>query len=90
MVTSEQVEQYFQSLGFPLDQLFLITRETENFGSIVIWHPEFGARGWLIENDEMAQACYGYLVDYGARTFSSWEEFRRAVATEKWPGWDSW
>jgi len=89
MVTHEQVERRLHSMGLPMENMFLITEESENDGIMVLWYPEIGARELLIENDELAMACYAYLLNHGARKFVSWEDFGRALAAEKWPGWDT-
>jgi|SRR6516225_2150333 hypothetical protein len=90
MVTPEQVEQRVHSLRLPLENMFLITDNKAEKGIIVLWFPEFGAREWGIENDELWMACFAYLRDHGARKFASWDEFRKACAAEKWEGGKKW
>jgi hypothetical protein len=89
MVTREQVEQRLHSLGLPIEYMFLITGKSGDNGIMVLWYPEVGARELVIESDELGVACYAYLLNHGARTFTSWEDFRQALATERWPGWDT-
>ena len=87
-VTREQVLEQVEGLG-PLQYVFLIGEDTDEFGTIVIWYPEIGVRGRIIEKDDLARAVVTFLREAGVRRFKSWEQFREAEQREKWEGWDT-
>jgi hypothetical protein len=89
LVADEKVVTRLNSLGVPTENLFLLPGDGDAEGSIVLWHPEIGARFVVIENDELARACYAYLLGHGARRFASCQQFLEAAAAEKWPGWNT-
>jgi hypothetical protein len=89
LITDEQVVARLNSLGVPLEYIFVLPIESQKRGLIGFWHQEIGFRYLIIENDEVANACYTYLLNRGARLFNTDEELRQALATEKWPGWDT-
>lgn len=88
MVTREQVLDRIAGLG-PLQNVFLVAEDEGPLASIVIWYPEIGFRGLIIENDALAQAVYDYLRDTGVRRFKSDEELAETQRNEKWEGWDT-
>lgn len=77
------------SLGVPPENIFLLPTESKSEGPIGFWHPDVGFRYLILESDELAKACYTYLLNRGARRFDTDEELYRAAAVEKWPGWDT-
>jgi hypothetical protein len=89
LITDEQVVARLNSLGVPLEYIFVLPIESQNRGLIGFWHQEIGFRYLIIENDKVADACYTYLQNRGARRFNTNEELEQAIATEKWPGWDT-
>src|SRR4051794_35764278 len=88
-VTAEEVMARLDSLGLPRENMLLLSGDAGQEGLIAFWHPEFGARFLIIENDALAGACYAYLLNRGARRFASGGELVQAAAAEKWPGWDT-
>jgi hypothetical protein len=86
--SNEQVIAQFASIGVPIEKFFVVGDDPDE-SLIAYWHPEVGARYLSIEKDEIASACYHYLVHRGARRFASGDEIWQAAAAEKWPGWDT-
>jgi hypothetical protein len=82
-VTREQVLERIAEFGLPLENLFLIAEDNDPLGLIVAWYPEIGLRGILLENDDLAIACYNTLREAGVRRFKSWEELGEAKDREK-------
>jgi hypothetical protein len=89
LITDEQVAACLESLGVPSEYIFLLPVPSESRGLIGFWHPEVGFRYLILENDDLAKACYAYLLNRGARRFFTNDELRHAIATEKWLGWDT-
>ena len=87
-VTREQVLERVAGLG-PLHNVFLVGEGNEDFGTIVIWCPELGLRGLIIEKDDLARAVVAFLRQTGVRRFKSLGDLREAQRTEKWEGWDT-
>ena len=87
--TDEEAAAQLSIPGVPPEYVFVLPVNSETGGLIGFWHPEIGFRYLIIENDAMARACYRYLLKRGARGFNTEEELRRAIASEKWPGWDT-
>jgi hypothetical protein len=88
MVTREHVLDRIAALG-PLQNVFLVAEDKGPLASIVIWYPEIGFRGLIIENDALAWAIYDYLREAGVRRFKSDEELAETQRNEKWKGWDT-
>ena len=87
-VTREQILERVAGLG-PLQNVFLIGEDTDAFGTIVIWYPEIGLRGLIIEKDDLARAVVTFLREAGVRRFKTWEHLREVERREKWEGWDT-
>ena len=75
-ITEEQVVACIDSFGLPPENMFFFPVESEAEGLIGLWYPESGFRYLIIENDELAKACYTYLLNRGARKFRTTEELR--------------
>src|ERR1700721_2822973 len=88
-VADDQVRAELSSIGIPLDNFFTIPSDSEERGLIAFWHPEVGVRYLILEKDNLANACYRYLLKHGARRFSSGNEIGQTAVAEKWPGWDT-
>jgi hypothetical protein len=87
--TREQVLEKIAELGVPLEYVFLIAEDDDPLGEIVIWNPEVGLRGIIIEDDQEAAAVFNHLRDAGSRQFKSWDELNEAEKEEKWEGRDT-
>jgi hypothetical protein len=70
--------------------MFLISVGSSDTGIIGLWYPmlDQSYRYLIIENTELAVACYNFLRRHGARQFNSEEEVLQAMQDERWPGWD--
>ena len=88
-VTDEQVVAQLGFFGLPLENFFVFPGESGIGGLIGLSHPAIGFRYLILEDDELAKACYAYLLNRGARQFNTEKELNQAIATEKWPGWDT-
>ena len=92
-ISDDQVRTELSSLGIPLKYFFTegspTPGETEGVGLIAFWHPEIGVRYLILEKDNLAHACYRYLLKHGARRFGSGNEIWQTAIAEKWPGWDT-
>lgn len=88
-ITDQKVEAELGSFGIPFENFFLFPVESESRGLIGFWHQAIGFRYLILEDPELAKACYKYLETRGARRFNTNEELSQAIATEKWPGWDT-
>ena len=90
LITDGQIADRLNSLGVPSEYFFLFPVEGSEIGGLIgFWHPEIGFRYLILENPDLAKACYTYLLNNGARRFSTEEELSQAMATEKWLGWDT-
>ena len=83
-----RIANHFVGTGVPSNNYFLLTDGPNDPGSIGFWHPEYGTRFVVIEDDELAAAVREYLTALGARRFSSTQEVDAAVTRGEWPSSD--
>jgi len=88
-VTREQVLEKISGFGVPLPNIFLIGKDIDTLGGIVVWYPEIGLREVIVEKDDLAAAIYQFLREAGVRRFKGWDELKEAEKKEQWEGWDT-
>jgi hypothetical protein len=66
-----EVAEWFESIGLPLKNYGLISVSGYERGLIVFYYPGVGFRYAIIENDDLASACYDFLRDKGVRMYDT-------------------
>lgn len=87
-ITKEQVLGKVAELG-PLENVFLIGKDTDDLGGIVVWYPEVGWRHKIYEKDDLGFAIYRFLHAAGVKRYDSLTQMRDDKKTERMPGWDT-
>lgn len=87
-ISEEQVVEFIEAWGVPLDRICLVAGTDGKPGSILLWRPTLGAKYTLIEDAAVDAACYAYLLQQGAREFATEREARETAQQERWVGWN--
>jgi len=73
-MSTNSAEEWFSSWNLPKSNFGILQSSNSQRGIIGIWIPEIGLRLAGIENEELANACYDFLLRHEVKQFVTSQE----------------